>query len=230
MTQFQGATIQKAIAAGLQELQVEREQVAVDVIEEGRGGFLGFGRRAAIIDLKLRKTANFAVKEPEPVVELQHYLEQILAALNLDYQLQVQVTPTNLYFEIQVDPELQSRIIGHHGKHINALQTLVQEYAYYLNFRNQPVLLDSGQYRKHRQEALLALSNFKVEQVKATHKPAYLDPMPALERKIIYQNLAGEHQVIVRTQGQGLRKYLVLRPRRSRRRPQQVKSSCPVNS
>ena len=46
----------------------------------------------------------------------------------------------------------------------------------------------------------------------ATQKPAYLDPMPALERKIIYENLAANKQVNVRTQGKGTARYVVIRP------------------
>ncbi|MBA1393794.1 KH domain-containing protein, partial [Lactobacillus sp. XV13L] len=139
-------------------------------------------------------------------------LKAIVAAMDFDQQVQLIKNADNLKFEIQTQEQNQSRVIGKHGKNINALQTIIQEYAYYLDFREEPILLDCGGYRKRRQEALIALSTFKAEQVQATHKPTYLDPMPALERKIIYENLAANNQVIVRTQGRGLDRYLVIKP------------------
>ena len=65
MTQFQGSTIQKAIAVGLNQLQVEREQVSVDVISEGRSGFLGFGKKPAIVDIKPISSIKNLVAETE---------------------------------------------------------------------------------------------------------------------------------------------------------------------
>lgn len=62
MPTFQGATIQKAIDEGLKQLGVPREQVSVDVIQEGKHGVLGIGRKAAIVNLKV----NEPKPDPEP--------------------------------------------------------------------------------------------------------------------------------------------------------------------
>lgn len=216
MTQFQGSTIQKAIAVGLNQLQVEREQVSVDVISEGRSGFLGFGKKPAIVDIKPISSIKNLVAETESqtqqIESIKQYLDQILTAMHLEHQILEAQASDSLVFDVQIAESYQSRLIGHHGKNVNALQTLIQEYAYRLGYREQPVMIDSGGYRQRRKTALIALSNFKSQQVAATHKPVYLDPMPAIERKIVYQNLADNPEVAVRTRGQGLQKHLIIRP------------------
>lgn len=217
MTEFQGTTIQDAIETGLKELKLQREQIAVDVISEGHKGFLGIGRHPAIVDIRpldsIKNIVDAANNTNEQINKIQTYLENIVDKLDYAQTVVWVKNPENLKFEIKTDEPDQARVIGKHGKNINALQTIVQEYAYYLDFRDQPVLLDCGGYRQRRQEALIALSTFKAEQVQVTHKPTYLDPMPALERKVIYENLADNKQVVVRTQGHGLERYLVIRPR-----------------
>ena len=42
-----GATVEEAVAAALQSLNVSRDEVEIDVIDEGRKGFLGFGVKQA---------------------------------------------------------------------------------------------------------------------------------------------------------------------------------------
>lgn len=216
MTQFQGNTIQNAIESGIQQLKLQREQVSVDVISEGRKGFLGIGKRPAIVDIKPLKNVKVLVdvshSTSEQISRIQFYLNQIVDAIDYIQTATLIKNTDNLKFELQTASENQARAIGKHGKNINSLQTIIQEYAYYLDFRQQPILLDCGEYRHRRQKALLALSTFKAEQVVATQKSAYLDPMPAMERKIIYENLSDNKQVKVRTQGKGTERYVVIRP------------------
>lgn len=216
MTQFRDATIQKAIDDGLKQLNVKRDQVSVDVISEGKPGFFGIGRKPAIIDMKpISSVQNIDIEDDEEIdkaKQIQNYLENILAAMDFQETVKFEKNDDCLKFNIKTSDDVQSKVIGKHGKNINALQTIVQEYAYFLNFHDAPVVLDSGNYRERRQHVLEQLSLFKAEQVEATKKPVYFDPMPSMERKVIYQSLEGNDKVFARTQGRGLDKYIVIRP------------------
>ncbi len=68
-----GADVDDAVEAGLAKLGVARDQVEIEIIEEGRRGLLGIGGREAIV--RLRVTAPKPVpqppkpqRKPEPVV------------------------------------------------------------------------------------------------------------------------------------------------------------------
>ena len=50
-----GADIDEAIRAGLQKLGVSRDQVEVEIIDEGRRGLLGIGGREAAVSRSSRK-------------------------------------------------------------------------------------------------------------------------------------------------------------------------------
>jgi len=75
-----GATTQEAISLALQKLGKTREQVDVEVLQEGKKGFLGFGARSAEV--------RVTVKEVQiPVIESEKAESQITT--QLDKQLAV---------------------------------------------------------------------------------------------------------------------------------------------
>ena len=50
-----GATVEAAITAALQELNVTRDKVDVEIVNAGKKGFLGFGAREAEVTVTLKK-------------------------------------------------------------------------------------------------------------------------------------------------------------------------------
>lgn len=60
-----GATVEAAIAAALQELNVTRDEIEVEIVDTGKKGFLGFGAREAEVTVSLLGTAKQKVNEPE---------------------------------------------------------------------------------------------------------------------------------------------------------------------
>lgn len=64
-----GATVDAAVAAGLQRLGVERDRVTIIVIDEGSRGLLGIGSREAIVRLIVKSDPPAPVTPPTPVVK-----------------------------------------------------------------------------------------------------------------------------------------------------------------
>ena len=60
----EGNTIDEAIGNALKVLAVERDKVSVDILTEGKKGFLGFGAQKARIRASLRKALLAYEKEP----------------------------------------------------------------------------------------------------------------------------------------------------------------------
>ncbi|MFS0690535.1 RNA-binding cell elongation regulator Jag/EloR [Sporosarcina sp. 179-K 8C2 HS] len=60
-----GATVEVAIAAALQELNVTREEVDIEIVDAGKKGFLGFGAREAEVTVTLKETIKQEAKELE---------------------------------------------------------------------------------------------------------------------------------------------------------------------
>ena len=56
-------TVEEAIEAGLIELGVSRDEVEVEVIEEAKSGFLGFGQKDAMVKLKQKEDISSFVRD-----------------------------------------------------------------------------------------------------------------------------------------------------------------------
>lgn len=101
-----GATVEEAISLALQKLGHTREQVDVEVLQEGKKGFLGFGVRNAEVRVTVKESVQQQVDEkltsqPIPAVEesvVEERFEDEPVLVNEDQpihheQLQAQVDP-----------------------------------------------------------------------------------------------------------------------------------------
>ncbi|MDM5231118.1 RNA-binding cell elongation regulator Jag/EloR [Lysinibacillus pakistanensis] len=102
-----GATTQEAISLALQKLGKTREQVDVEVLQEGKKGFLGFGARSAQV--------RVTVKEVQiPIVETEKAEQQNLTQLNeqiiddvetISSQVSEQPSEIEAVQQVKEDPE-----------------------------------------------------------------------------------------------------------------------------
>jgi spoIIIJ-associated protein len=235
---FQGANIQAAIDQGLAVLKVTRDEVAVEVIEEGKKGFLGFGKKPAVVELKLvapviseaptttaqtvapiKPTAHpkpakrVKQDEAEAVQAVSTYLSQMTTQIGTPVTIKVQRQHKVLTYHLETDKE--GLLIGKHGKTINALQYLAQTYYNHHAKGKQTIILEVGDYRKRRAAILVHLADKAAREVVATGQSVKLDPMPAFERKIIHGHLTENSHVQTHSEGHGDRRYLVIDSNRS---------------
>jgi spoIIIJ-associated protein len=59
-----GEDVESAIQSGLEQLGLSRDQVSVEVVEEGSRGFLGLGSRPAVVRLQVKETATARAAAP----------------------------------------------------------------------------------------------------------------------------------------------------------------------
>ena len=81
-------------------------------------------------------------------------------------------------------------LIGKHGQTIDAIQYLVNA----IVWRSSPegrkdVVVDAAGYRERRRGALESLAVRSAEEALASHSPVALEPMTAVERKIVHLRL-----------------------------------------
>ena len=67
--QYTGETIDSAISKGLQDLSVDRENVEIEVISHGRKGFLGLGKKPAVIELTVNSSVQ-TESDTKPQLEI----------------------------------------------------------------------------------------------------------------------------------------------------------------
>jgi spoIIIJ-associated protein len=208
MVEKSAKTVEEAIIAALEELNVAREKVDIEVLEQPTKGIFG------ILGSKLAKV-RVTVKEEKPVakprenkeekkVELKpirvtdytlekekarKFLRDVLESMDIKAEIRVRDTNEGLYINL-AGPKM-GVIIGRRGQTLDSLQYLVSLVVNKDKDRDSfvKVILDTEDYRKKREETLERLARRLAERVQKTGKKVELEPMNPYERRIIHSAL-----------------------------------------
>lgn len=221
---FLGKTTQIAIRSGLEKLHTTREQVEIKVISEGRRGFLGLGKKPAEVELLPKAVLPKKEARPQKNVEKQarkseledqlhklgYYLADITQKMGIETTIEVVVSKKVVTYIFETKQE--GILIGRHGKTLNALQLLAQDFLDRQSQKKLQVVLDAADYRARRKETLRLLAQKVATDALYQQEKQQLDPMPAFERKIIHAALAQNSQVTTYSCGNEPRRAVVVEP------------------
>lgn len=238
MPVYEGTTIEAAIQHGLKLLGVTKEQVTIKILDQGKKGFLGIGKKEAQVSLELKEVeqqtteiSQTIVEEEKPANEVSPVTRtQTLESLDNEEALKqlaiylVEITnqmdaPTTVTMShedhlivFQLDTEKQGLLIGKHGKMLNAIQYLAQVFIHRVAKNKLSIVVNVGNYREKRQAILQRLAERTAEKVDRTGRPIFLEPMPAFERKQIHAALSKKDYVKTHSEGEEPYRYLVVEP------------------
>lgn len=198
-----GRTVDEAVASALEELGVPSSRVTIEVLDEGKGGFLGIGARPATV------RATLKVNRAERV---ENFLGDICEAMEIGVRIEVQEDPE--YVQVDVTGQEAGILIGHHGQTLDALQYLCNLAASRAEENGPRILLDVEGYRKRRSETLTNLATRLAERVARTGEPAALEPMSAQERRVIHLALQDHAEVSTTSEGEDPFRRVVIQPKR----------------
>lgn len=238
MPNYEGLTVDEAIQVGLKELQLSRKDVEVKVLAEGKKGFFGIGKKAAVVSVvainspaegpvetvqsvtrteKVEKTVSSQkpqvpsserLPDSEAITALAAYLTKITKELNAPAEVKVETNDQNVVFHLE--SEKAGMLIGKHGKVLNALQYLAQVFIHRMAENKLVVVVNVGDYRERREATLTRLANNTADKVLRTGQAVYLEPMPAFERKQIHAILTDNQNVKTHSEGDEPYRYLVV--------------------
>jgi spoIIIJ-associated protein len=104
-------------------------------------------------------------------------------------------------------------LIGQHGANLYALQILAHAYA----FKNFSIAerfgIDVDDYRRKSEWYLRETAKKALEQMKRTHRPVALEPMPAYERRVIHAYLSEDFSVDTESIGYEPNRRIVIKPK-----------------
>lgn len=232
-----GASVDDAIAAGLARLEVDRDMVEVQVLDEGSRGVFGLRAREARVRLtpKLKvaprpapaipaEPAEPDVVEPATVerdeVELaQGVLLELLALLGME-RAQVDVRRAEPA-EGEGDPPLvldvrgqgTDVLIGYHGETLAALQRVTRLIVGREVAGRVRLVVDVEGFKARREKSLSRLALRMADQAVRTNRTVKLEPMPPNERRIIHITLRDHAQVTTESVGEGNRRKVTIIPR-----------------
>ena len=145
-------------------------------------------------------------------LEGKRYLENILKALNIGYQLEARsVGDSQIYFNI--DSNENPLLIGVKGKTLDALQVLVRTLISTYTKDKIVTTLDIGAYKSNRAYQLEILATKTAKEVVKTKMSVKLKPMNSYERRIIHAKLSEWRDVYTESEGEGENRAIVIKPK-----------------
>lgn len=188
-------TVQDAIKEALRELDVDRDDVSVEIIDEPNKGFLGFiGSK----DAKVKVTKNH-----NPVKIAENFLNELLNKMEIKAELKTNKRLNDLDIEIVGENgDDMGAIIGKRGNTLDSIQYLISLIVNKESDEYIKVSLDTENYRKKREDTLIRLAKKMASKSKRTRKKIKLEPMNPYERRIIHSALQRDKNVNTHSEGQ----------------------------
>lgn len=221
-----GETVGEAKWAALRELErqapnLDRDAVRFDVLSEGERGLLGVGytpARVAATAPAPEPGAERPAEIPPPpgsaVERAQAIVERILTTI--DVPCSVRATESDDGIVVTLSGGDLGLAIGRHGQTLDAMQYLVNAIAHTQDGDDRkPVTVDAAGYRARRSEKLEALARRSAERAAGTGRRVELEPMTAIERKVVHEALKDDPEVETASEGSEPNRFVVVLPRRT---------------
>jgi spoIIIJ-associated protein len=146
----------------------------------------------------------------EVAVRVAEILERIADGLGVEADVRVEEDADGVSAEFVGDD--LGLLIGHHGLTIDAIQHLTYRIAFKGSDERKRVAVDAAGYRERRAIALRAAADQAAEVAVRDRRAVALDPMSALERKVVHEHLKSRYDVETYSEGQEPSRHLVIAP------------------
>lgn len=213
-----GETVGEAKWAALRELEqrypaLDKTAVRFEVVTEGERGLLGVGYSPARVVAHLPAEAAEAAQfdESDLATEVRLLVSRIVSALGVDGRVDVReddetITATCSGADVAL-------LIGRHGQTIDAVQYLLNAISHRAHGDGRKeVIVDAAGYRERRRATLESLAVRTAEQVRTRGEAVELDPMTAVERKVVHLKLKEFEGVQTSSEGTEPNRYVVVLP------------------
>lgn len=155
-----------------------------------------------------------AVDDGVPAAEkAKRLLEGLLTRMEFTSPVTVEETEEAIILNIQGDGS--GLLIGKRGQNLDAIQYIVNKVVHHTANGHKRIVIDTEEYRKRREESLVALAVRLGEKVKKTKKPVTVGHMNAHDRRVIHMAMQNDETLTTKSHGEGeYRKILILPARR----------------
>jgi spoIIIJ-associated protein len=214
-----GETVGEAKWAALRELEkqhpgVDKAAVHFQVVTEGERGLLGVGFAPARV---IARVSTDAASEAEPAddtdlaSEVRGLVTRIVDGIGVAARIDL-VEEDDVITASCTGPDL-GMLIGRHGQTIDAVQYLANA----IMWRRHPddrkeVVVDAAGYRERRRATLESLALRSADRALADGEPVELEPMTAVERKVVHLRLKEFGGVETTSEGTEPNRFVVIRP------------------
>jgi spoIIIJ-associated protein len=222
-------SVEEAIEKGLDQLGLPRDAVSVEILDEGKGGFLGMGNRQVRVQLSIGEDPVVEEKEvkkessikpmfddldtyddplEEGRVKAQKIVETLLEKMSVSTDVSSRILEPEdendkAMVLVEVTGKDLSILIGRRAETLNALQYITSLMLNQEMGNWVPLMVDVQGYRFRRERQLRQLARRLADQVVQSGRKQVLEPMPANERRLIHLELRYHPFVTTESVGEG---------------------------
>lgn len=185
-------TVDEAIAEALEKLGLDLEDADVEIVDEGSKGVLGiFGSKGA----KVVVTENIPDSK-----KIKNFLSILFKALDIAPKTEIKDEGDTI--NVDITGENVGCLIGYHGETLQSVNYLANLVVNKGKENFKRVHIDVENYRKAREDYLVALANRTADRVARYKRSITLDAMPASERRIIHAAIQNHRTVTTMSKGE----------------------------
>ncbi len=220
-----GKTVDEAIELALDKLGLDRSEVEIEVLSQGKAGIFGFGSEEARVRVKrLTDSADKSdivdtdtgedVGEDVDVSSLsKQVLSSILDLMGITADIDARQQTDGDRVLLDVSGDDLGILIGRRGDTLASLQYMVNLIVSRRLKVNAGVTVDVERYRERRYDSLRKLAVKIAAEVSSTTRPISLEPMPSNERRIVHIALRDNPEVFTQSVGHGEGRKVVVLPK-----------------
>lgn len=194
-------TVDEALTEAVIQLGTTHDKIEYEVVEEGSAGFLGIGKRDAVIKARKKNDVEDNIRE---------FLSKVFDAMQLEVEILIEKEPDGKTMNVELKGPDMGVLIGKRGQTLDSLQYLANLAVNKVSEEYVKVKIDTEDYRKRRKETLENLAKNIAYKVKRTKRPVSLEPMNPFERRVIHSALQNDKFVTTHSEGEEPYRYVVV--------------------
>lgn len=199
VNKFTGKDYDSVLKEALDDLNLKEDQVIVSSVEKKLGLFKG-----TAIELTVTPLTD--------VLEfVKQYLSTVLTAMGLEVTFETKIRDNQL--EIKMYSDDNPLLIGHEGKNLAALQTVVRSVVKNKFGKTPYISLDVENYKDKQLMYLEKTAKRIAKEVSKTKVAVELDNMNSYERLIVHNAVANFQGVYSESVGEEPNRHVVIKPK-----------------
>ena len=199
--EFSAKTVDEAITEAAIKLGTTSDNLDYEVIEDGSNGFLGIGKKPAIIKAKKKDTIEDKAKE---------FLDKVFGAMNMAVNVDIKLIEEEKTMEINLSGDEMGLLIGKRGQTLDSLQYIISLVVNKESDSYIRIKVDTENYRERRKKTLEELAKNIAYKVKRTKRAVSLEPMNPYERRIIHSALQDDKYVTTKSEGEEPYRHIIV--------------------
>ncbi len=244
-----GKTEEAAIAAALEELGLDRDDVSVEIVERAKSGFLGIGASPAVVRVQyeapheeLETVAEAAAEspaaapaeaqpaaapaapaadEPESYARIRAFVSGLLEHMGIQAEIEI-TARENGGVNVNLSGSNMGAVIGRRGETLDAIQHLTNYAVNRGSDKHMHISVDAESYRAKREESLVRLAEKMAAKAIKYKRSMALEPMNSYERHVIHTALQDYEGVTTSSTGTEPNRRVVVsyeKPQRTSNKP-----------